>query len=908
MPKGKFSLSDIDTGSAREPINYQAIEENLNRPKWWNDPKGWWKNLSDDEKQGLLDAIFETTGGTLGAVAGGGPTPTGILGAGAGSVAGRSAARQTGRAMGIKQKPTTVAQELDATALTAVTGAAGEGFGRAIPIIGRAVKAGGRIPFQPTAEAKLLQQLADKYGVPLNLGQATGKNWLKSIEIGLHRNPIASDTVRAMREKQYHTWETALNDWLDKLHSGEVSQEEFARAAESTFKTLRNQFNQDIETTAKNVAKTLHPTPVGKAEAGIALKQGHEANLNRVRAWAKDAYGNHEQQYGDTPIDLEPWAAKAREMLAPIPQGERAKFFPQKALDYLQASASTAANEFIDAGGGKLIPKAPTVSLSELLAMRSELLDASRRLNPDGNQFEIRALHEMIDGATEALEKGLTANPKAGPAALAELKKINAHYRDFMEKLRPPAVPGKPGNPAVRLLRGKAGEIPENLPGQLTASPTMTQQTITAASPKTTAGYDEIFSVPDPDYPDMGNIVVVAVRKGANSGKKMAPDSFEGRATAAALQQRGLSADDVIGIADIADYGKYIQSEGTYVPEAWQKRGIGTALYDFAEKQLGKPIRQAPVVTPEGKALNASRARRGPPSPDPIAQLQRTVFDTAIENATLTDPATGLSRVSPIKMSRSLPESAPTLYGPKLPMVQSLGQPPKVAREDILYRHPFAKAVDTGKTETMFSAGLPRRMPERAKETLALFGETGQESTAQRGLLQKLVDESRMQDPTIGPDEYINPRRLAKKIGSAAGGYGETIPAMIGSQRAGELQELATLGRGSVGENAHLRNTSGTSAGNVVVNFTKRLFNPTKWPEMAAEIVPYNLAGKQFYNPAVVRKMTAPATVDTTMGGPLLGASGRAIMQMHPMGSPQSIEDIERHKKSEGEFTLDDIQ
>ncbi len=70
-------------GTDPNAVDYQAAEASQNKPSMLTDPKGWWKSLSDVEKQTVLDNIGEFAGGTAGAIAGEGLAS--IPGAGAGA-------------------------------------------------------------------------------------------------------------------------------------------------------------------------------------------------------------------------------------------------------------------------------------------------------------------------------------------------------------------------------------------------------------------------------------------------------------------------------------------------------------------------------------------------------------------------------------------------------------------------------------------------------------------------------------------------------------------------------------------------------------------------------------------------------------------------------------------------------
>jgi hypothetical protein len=680
------------------------------------------KALPDAEKIRLMDQAFEMAGGAVGATAGAGLMS--IPAAGAGAVLGRNLSRGTAALMGLQQTPTTAGEEVIEQAKTFGMNAGGEALGRAIPLaynaLPKAVKqlplrAAGAVPavvdaVQPsnvagvarnairklaeqTPEAKILADLAKKHGVQLDFGQASGQPIVQLMGLTMARSPFSTNKIMKARQAQYKQYEDSIGKFLNSYHQGEISLEDFARMADTTISNAQKQFNQRVGAGTAAAAKQLNPTPVSDVEAGVGLRAGADANEQAVRDWSRKAYGDIDVNHGDTQIDMTPLGRKAMDILQGMPPEQLQAVFPQSAVRLLKSAHVTPSAEdvplaermFAEMNGlptptGEKTP--PVINLRQAMKVRSELLArASKMTGPTDKPYQ-RQAYQLADAVNEAMEESLAATPGAEDV-YGKLRSVNDQYRQYMEKLRAPLGPGKPGSTAAPMILSE--NIPERLPAQVAASPTMMQQTS------------------------------AAVRPG------MVPGS-----------------------------------------------------------------------------TNAV---------DPTQLLRRNRFDSIVDKATIVDPATGFSRISPTRFSDALPEpgTAQALFGQQLPDVTGIGKPKLVAREQLLYNSPLAKGGDNA--DTVFNAAFPKRsFGGNVDETLQLFQEAGKLPEAQRAFGQQLFAKSETQIPSIGDDHYTNPRTLEKNLFN----YGETVPRVMGPKAPAKINEYVDLGKGLTEAEHRFGNPSGT--------------------------------------------------------------------------------------------------
>lgn len=680
------------------------------------------KALPDAEKIRLIDQFTEMGGGALGAVAGGGLAS--IPAAGAGAVLAKNLGRGAASLAGLRQTPTTAGEEVIEQAKTFGLNAGGEALGRAVPLAYNALpKAVKQLPLraaaaapavvdsvQPsnvagvarnairkiaeqTPEAKVLSELAKKHGVQLDFGQASGQPIIQLMGLTMARSPFSTNKIMKARQAQYKQYEDSIGKFLDSYHKGEISLEDFARMADSTISNAQKQFNQRVGAGTAAAAKQLNPTPVSDVEAGVGLRAGADANVDAVREWSRKAYGDIDAKYGNAQVDMTPLGRKAMDILQGMPPEQLQSIFPQSAVRLLKSAHVTPSIEDIPLADrmfaemnnlptptGEKTP--PVINLRQAMKVRSELLArASKMTGPTEKPYQ-RQAYQLADAVNEAMEESLAATPGAEDV-YGKVRAVNDQYRQYMEKLRAPLGPGKPGSTAAPLILGE--NIPERLPAQVSASPTMMQQTS------------------------------AAVRPG------MVPGS-----------------------------------------------------------------------------TNAV---------DPTQLLRRNRFDSIVDKATIVDPATGYSRVSPTRFADALPEpgTAQALFGPQLTVVSGIGKPKLVAREQLLYNSPLAKNRDSA--ESVFNAAFPKRsFGGNVDDTLQLFKEAGKLPEAQRAFGQQLFAKSETQIPSIGDDRYTNPRTLEKNLFN----YGETVPRVMGPQAPAALNEYVDLGKGLTEAEHRFGNPSGT--------------------------------------------------------------------------------------------------
>lgn len=681
-----------------------------------------WPTMTDEEKLQYIDQAMEMVGSTVGSVAGSGMAS--IPAAGLGAVVGNKMGRLGANLAGLKEKPTTVGEGvIDAGKIFAMN-AGGEALGRVVPLAYNALpKSVKQLPLralgapaamidavQPsnvagmarnairtlakqTPEAKILSDLAKKHGVQLDFGQASGQPIIQLMGLTMARSPFSTNKIMKARQAQYKQYEDSIGRFLDSYHQGEISLEDFARMADTTISDAQKAFNQRVGAGTAAAAKQLNPTPVSDVEAGVGLRAGADANVDAVREWSRQAYGDIDAKYGDAQVDMTPLGRKAMDILQGIPPEQLQAIFPQSTVRLLKSAHVTpniedvplvermyAEMNNLPTPTGEKTP--PVINLRQAMKVRSELLArASKMTGPTDKPYQ-RQAYQLADAVNEAMEESLAATPGAEDV-YGKLRSVNDQYRQFMEKLRAPLGPGKPGSTAAPVILGE--NIPERLPAQVTASPTMMQQTS------------------------------AAVRPG------MVP-------------------------------------------------GSTSAI-------------------------------------DPTQLLRRNRFDSIVDKATVVDPATGYSRISPTRFTDALPEpeTAEALFGQHLPSVSFPGRPEAVAREQLLYNSPLAKNRDNA--ETVFNAAFPKRsFGGNVDDTLQLFEEAGKLPEAQRAFGQQLFAKSETQIPSIGDDRYTNPRTLEKNLFN----YGETVPRVMGEKAPAALREYVDLGKGLTEAEHRFGNPSGT--------------------------------------------------------------------------------------------------
>jgi hypothetical protein len=626
---------------------------------------------------------------------------------------------------------------------------------------------------EQTPEAKILSDLAKKHGVQLDFGQASGQPIVQLMGLTMARSPFSTNKIMKARQAQYKQYEDSIGKFLDSYHNGEISLEDFARMADTTISSAQKQFNQRVGAGTAAAAKQLNPIPVSDVEAGVGLRAGADANVDAVREWSRQAYGEIDSKYGNAQVDMTPLGRKAMDIIQGIPPEQLQAIFPQSAVRLLKSAHVTpniedvplvermyAEMNNLPTPTGEKTP--PVINLRQAMKVRSELLArASKMTGPTDKPYQ-RQAYQLADAVNEAMEESLAATPGAEDV-YGKLRSVNDQYRQYMEKLRAPLGPGKPGSTAAPLILGE--NIPERLPAQVSASPTMMQQTS------------------------------AAVRPG------MVPGS-----------------------------------------------------------------------------TNAV---------DPTQLLRRNRFDSIVDKATIVDPATGYSRISPTRFADALPErgTAEALYGQQLPTVSDIGRPELVSREQMLFNSPLAKSRDGA--ESVFNAAFPKKsFGGSVDDTLQIFREAGKLPEAQRAFGQQLFAKSETQIPSIGDDRYTNPRTLDKTLFS----YGETVPRVLGPEAPAKLSEYVDLGKGLTEAEHRFGNPSGTGRMMHILSTLGDIVTPKNLTNPQDHIGKVLMQGKA--SVVTANRFTDPSKYSTLLDPPEkilgLGAysggghAGRLAMQLPP--------------------------
>lgn len=297
---------------------------------------------------------------------------------------------------------------------------------------------------------------------------------------------------------------------------------------------------------------------------------------------------------------------------------------------------------------------------------------------------------------------------------------------------------------------------------------------------------------------------------------------------------------------------------------------------------LPQNIAQSPTAIREATTASSPSTVAdigGATGPEPIDQVRRSVFEDAATKATVSDPNTGLQRISPAAMRQRLQGIPPPLRLPSGP-----GTLPNVERESLLFRNPFSKAAADANPTGAMNRGFPANHPRQAETTLGLLDEAGVKPQGQRAFGDYLLDKSVTQSKELGDVRFVNPRTLENMLSPK--GYGETVPAVLGGGTAGRIGDMTDLGK--VITRQEVFNPSGTAkamealqaAGAIGSAGYQLSQGDVGGAALAAGGVmgaPW-LAAKALSSPAVAKALTSPIT-KPTMGGVGWGAVGRGVAQ-----------------------------
>lgn len=427
------------------------------------DPRSWWANLTDEQKQSALDRLGELAGGTAGGAAGEGLLS--IPGAAAGAVAGKNIARLAGKAAGLKQKPETTKEVLADIGETAALNAVGEGAGRFLPSAAKAV--GSRIAKRIINPNPETVRLAQEAGAELTPGMMSTGAMPKYVERTLEKLPGGTQDIRNATQKAAAAYE------------GRV----------------------------RSIANTLHPTPVSDQEAGEAAVNALTANRQAARDYFEPKYAEISSMVGNEPvIDLGQLRTNAQQLLQSLPQGAESAFPKptlaklrqlagigndyEKALDSAtQALGGTSFSAVTEPGQRAAIerfvrsqgitPDASKVTFEEAKNLRTQLLEAQRALTSQSAAIDRRAIPSLAEGIDQSIDNSLS---QTNADALSKWRDVNSQFKEYRRRLYGPTKPGKPGNPIASKI--ERADQPEKVLPAATQNATAVQQTRNAVSPE----------------------------------------------------------------------------------------------------------------------------------------------------------------------------------------------------------------------------------------------------------------------------------------------------------------------------------------------------------------------------------------------------------------------------------------
>lgn len=474
--------------------------------------KKTWAEMSDAEKLEAIERYGEMTGGTIGAFAGMGAAS--VPGAGAGAVAGKNIANMLGRAAGLQQPQRTAGAEAMEQYRTFRNNAMFEGLGQAVPPIASAVGQGimnkVRGALQPNAARKVLVDLADEYGIPLNIAQRSGNPILASFQAGIERLPFSSKIMREAYTKQHGKWVEGMNSLLDDLNAGRRSLDEFATEARAKFEQARKQLSAATSGAFESGASKVHPTKVSPVDSGVAAGQKLQSHKDAVEKWAKKEYAPIRARGRGINVDVSDLRDNAQSFLRQYPDTPVVNaMFDKGAVGKMKSAAS-----LVDGGvdtarldeiaqnfgapnwgaiperhiptarmiaakeGLRMDPVPPQMNIEQLINLRSELLHQIRGTTGDSAAMKRRALATLRKSVDDLIDGGLSALPEDAEL-LKKWRGTNKVYASKMQKFEKPPKSGK-GNVAAGVIAST--KEPEKIAGRIGSSPTLSSEAQVALS------------------------------------------------------------------------------------------------------------------------------------------------------------------------------------------------------------------------------------------------------------------------------------------------------------------------------------------------------------------------------------------------------------------------------------------
>jgi hypothetical protein len=316
---------------------------------------------------------------------------------------------------------------------------------------------------------------------------------------------------------------------------------------------------------------------------------------------------------------------------------------------------------------------------------------------------------------------------------------------------------------------------------------------------------------------------------------------------------------------------------------------------DIPENLPGKLTSSETMARKTMEAVDPATAKlTGEPSSnaiDPKQALRRNRFDEMRERATLRDPATGQSRLSPTAFSEELPDEGvrDAIYGGQNPDVSGLGKPKLVDRERILFQSPLANAVDKGSSKAVFDSAFPKRgFNGRIEDTMSVFNEAGRVPQAQRAYAEGILEQAEQRIPSISDTKVTGPRKFETVIDK----YGETTEKVLGPDGVATFKDFEDLGKGMTEAEALRGNAPGTAQMVQNIGIGKRLLDPREWPSLAKEGAIVAAAGNRFTNPKKFNWMfEKPEKLIGTVDYPKSGLAGQVASHLPFDVPPPSRED-----------------
>jgi hypothetical protein len=416
-----------------------------------------------EQKHQFLTAAGELVGGAAGAAAGSGVAS--IPGAGAGAVLGRLGAEELGKLMGLPGAPKMEPEEQARVLARTFTGnAAGEGLGAAAARTNRAVPALRNLvkkPFTPSAEQVAVNAKADRFKIPMTIGQRSGRKAAQAAETVIDFTPTGSGVLRKGRERAQKGFEDAITREKSALYKDEITPEEFTQVnAKNSLGAQRGDLDTRTAQVRGQAESAIYPRPQTPYQGGSAMIEGNKAAKGRLRARADEAYGGFTADLGDTPVDLTDFGERARAIIEDeLPEGARSFFpsgtnrqleqagamkpaFSRELTEQLMATGKALGAEsveefqqkapglfdslkksFAEAGfSDTMVP--PQMTLTQAMKLRSRLLEMGRSVGPTTPGVSRRAIGRLRQELDAAIDQSLP------PDARQRFRDINQTYRD----------------------------------------------------------------------------------------------------------------------------------------------------------------------------------------------------------------------------------------------------------------------------------------------------------------------------------------------------------------------------------------------------------------------------------------------------------------------------------------------